>query len=145
MTTTKRTIGAPVEAIWSVLADAHRSSQCVVGAKEVRDVEAGWPDAGTHFAHRVGAGPFTLADNTRSLESDPPHRLVTEARGRPLGRARIEMVMQGSGTSTEVTMTEHVVSPALLRFMDPVFGPVVRLRNTESLRRLASLVAPGRS
>jgi hypothetical protein len=112
----------------------------VVGAKEVRSVDAGWPAAGTRFEHSVGAGPFTLQDNTKSLVSEPPHRLVLEARGRPLGRARIEMVMTGSPSATEVTMIEDVVSPMLLRWCNPLLSPLIRARNVESLRRLAGLV-----
>jgi len=136
------TMEAPAEAVWSVLADARLFADWVVGAKDVRTVEPGWPDAGTRFEHTVGVGPFTLDDNTKSLAADPPHRLVMEARARPFGRAQIEMVMTTTSGATEVAMSEHVVSPALLRWLNPLLGPVIRARNEESLRRLARLVAP---
>jgi len=136
------TMDAPAEAVWAVLADACLYADWVVGAKDVRTVEPGWPDAGTHFEHTVGVGPFTVHDNTKSLSADPPHRLVMEARARPLGRAQIAMVMTTTSSATEVTMSEHVVSPALFRWLNPLLGPAIRARNEESLRRLARLVAP---
>jgi uncharacterized protein YndB with AHSA1/START domain len=142
VTTTKRTMAASVDDVWAVLADARSYPAWVVGAKEVRSVDAGWPDAGTRFEHTVGAGPFTLDDNTKSLVAEPPHRLVMEARGRPLGRARIELVITSDQAESEVTMSEHVVSPMLLRCLNPLLGPVIRARNVESLRRLSQLVEP---
>jgi uncharacterized protein YndB with AHSA1/START domain len=135
-------MAVPADAVWEVLADARSYADWVVGAKEVRSVADRWPEPGSHFDHTVGVGPFTIDDNTKSLMSEPPNRLVMEARGRPLGRARIEMLMEGSGSSTEVTMTEHIVSPAVMRWLHPLLGPLIRARNTESLRRLAALAAP---
>jgi uncharacterized protein YndB with AHSA1/START domain len=152
MTTTAREIAAPRESVWAVLADARSYDQWVVGAKEIRAADAGWPAPGTRFHHSVGWGPLSLQDNTKSLEAEAPHRLVMEARARPLGRARVELVLDGHEGATRVTMEETVVSPALLRWCRPLLAPLVQLRNAESLRRLDELtvrvdatVPPGRA
>jgi hypothetical protein len=143
MTSTARDVHGAVEAVWAVLADAHAFSDWVVGAKEIRAVEEGWPSPGSHFHHTVGWGPFTLQDDTKSLEAVRPRRLVVEARGRPLGRARVALSIEPSGDRTRVTMEEAVTSPTLLRWCNPFFAPLIRLRNAESLRRLAQLVEGG--
>src|SRR4051794_18933898 len=125
MTTTARDIAAPIDAVWEVLADARCYDRWVVGAKEVRAVEDGWPAAGSRFHHSVGWGPVTLQDDTKSLAAEPPHRLVMEARGRPLGRARVELVLTPRNGATHVTMGELVVSPRLLRLANPLLAPLV--------------------
>jgi hypothetical protein len=126
--------------IWAVLADGPSYARWVVGAKEIRAVEPGWPQPGSRLHHTVGAGPMTLEDNTKSLTAQAPRLLVLEARGRPLGRARITFTLTPAGTGTDVEIDEQVVSPAALRPMNPVFAPAIRVRNKETLRRLADEV-----
>jgi uncharacterized protein YndB with AHSA1/START domain len=141
MTTTARDIAAPIEAVWAVLADAGCYHRWVVGAKEIREADDGWPAPGTRFHHSLGWGPFSLQDDTKSLHAEAPRRLVMEARARPLGRARVELVLERLDGATHVTMEETVVAPSVLRLCNPVLAPLVRARNAESLRRLDGLVA----
>jgi uncharacterized protein YndB with AHSA1/START domain len=139
VTRTVHDIAAPAEAIWDVLADAYCYHRWVVGAKEIRAADGSWPTPGSRFHHSVGWGPFELQDDTKSLEVQPHRRLVMEARGRPLGRAIVEFVLEPRGSRTRVTMDERVVSPRLLRWGNPLLAPLIRLRNAESLRRLEQL------
>jgi hypothetical protein len=67
--------------------------------------------------------------------------LVLEARGRPLGVARVEIDLIPDGTGTKVCMEEFVVRPRLLAHLDPLLSPLIRLRNAETLRRLEAVVA----
>lgn len=136
-------VSATPEEVFAVLADPSYYPRWVVGAKEIRGVEGRWPEPGSTFHHSIGLGPLTLADSTESVEVEPPLRLVLEARGRPLGRARVELTLRPVDGGTEVTMDERASSPPLARLLNPVLDPFVHARNTESLRRLRNLVTPG--
>jgi uncharacterized protein YndB with AHSA1/START domain len=144
MTRTTRNVDATVAEVWSVLADGRSYARWVVGAKSIREVDDVWPRPGARLHHTVGVGPLTLQDNTLSLEAEAPRYLQLEARGRPLGRARITFVLAPAGAGTEVVIDEEVTSPAPLRAMDPLFAPMVRARNEETLRRLDAEVQAGR-
>ncbi len=136
-------IPLPVEQVFAVLADPYRYHEWVVGAKEVRGVDGKWPEPGSIFHHTIGIGPLTLHDNTECLEVEEPNRILLEARGRPLGRARIEVRLTEAPEGTRVTMDEVAVSPPMMKLLNPLIDPLIQLRNVEALRRLA--VAAGTS
>lgn len=131
---------APVGAIWAVLADAHSYSLWVVGAKEIRAVEGPWPEPGSKFQHTVGMGLLTLQDNTKSLAVEEGRHLGMEARARPVGRARVDFWLSPCKGGTNVRIQEAVVSPAVMRTLNPLFAPLIRSRNARTLRRLANVV-----
>ncbi len=133
------TVEVPPERVWSVLADASKYPGWVVGAKEIRAVDGDWPEPGSRFHHSVGVGPLTLQDNTKSIEADAPHRLVLEARARPLGKARIELDLRPVEGGTEIVMHEVVSSPPVMSLLNFCFDPLTYTRNAESLRRLSEL------
>ncbi len=136
MACTERTFQATPEQIWAVLSDAMSYDCWVVGAKDIRTADGTWPEPGSTLEHTSGFGPFELKDNTKVLESEPPCRLVLEARGRPLGIARIEVRLEPRGTATLVTMTENAVRPVAASTLNPVLNPLIHSRNVEALRRL---------
>lgn len=138
MARTQTTVPAPIERVFAVLADPYRYHEWVVGAKEIRDADAGWPAPGSIFHHSIGEGPLTLKDNTQCLEVDAPTRIVLEARARPLGRARVDIRLEQVDGGTQVVMEEEATSPPLMKLLNPVFDPLVHLRNVESLRRLTA-------
>jgi len=132
----ERTIQATPEQIWAVLADAHSYERWVVGAKDIREADGSWPEPGSMLQHTSGLGPLHLKDNTKVLESEPPHRLVLEARGRPLGIARIEIRLEPEGAATVVTMVEDAVRPVPAALVNATLSPLMHSRNVETLRRL---------
>lgn len=136
MASNERTIQATPEQVWAVLADAMSYDRWVVGAKDIRTADGSWPEAGSSLHHTSGFGPFELKDTTTVLASDPPRRIVLEARGRPLGIARIEIELEPEGSATRAKMTEYVVRPAAVRAMNLALDPLIRPRNAETLRRL---------
>lgn len=132
-------IGAPPESVWRVLADPPRYPEWVVGARAIRTWDADWPHPGSRFYHRVGIGPLALADHTEAVETEPPRRLLLRAKARPLGAARVELVMDPHPAGTLVTMVEDPDVP-LARILVPApVHAMLRVRNGESLRRLRAL------
>jgi uncharacterized protein YndB with AHSA1/START domain len=145
MTTVARTIDAPPDEVFAVLVTPATYPSWLVGCKEIRATEPGWPAPGTRFHHRVGLmGPLTVADSTKVLEIDPPRRLVLEVRVRPVGRGRVTFSLDAAGPGTRLAFDE--VPIGAMRFLAAVLDPLTRARNTKSLDRLAEHVeAPARA
>ena len=139
MACTDRSFTASPDQIWAVMADPYTYEYWVVGTKDIRTADGTWPEQGSTLQHTSGLGPLNLKDSTKVIESDPPRRLVLEARGRPLGIARVEIELKPQGSSTMVTMTEFAVRPALAKRLNPILNPFLHTRNLEALRRLEDL------
>ena len=131
-------IDARPEEVFAFFADGSTYSDWVVGAKEVRRVEGEWPAVGSSFHHSVGAGPVKLKDRTEVLELDEPERLLLDARAYPLGRAKVELVIEPDGSGTRVVMGERLAN--VPGFVNWAIDPLIHLRNIESLRRLRSAI-----
>jgi uncharacterized protein YndB with AHSA1/START domain len=135
MATVTRTMNVPIDDVYAALAEPRTYPEWLVGAKEIRSVDAGWPERGTKFHHRVGLiGPLTIADSPESLGVEPGRRLTLEARARPAGRAKVDFELVADGNRTVVTMHEHplgILAPA-----GPLLDPATALRNKKSLRQL---------
>ena len=147
MTTVTHTFDRPIIEVFDVLADPWTYPEWLVGAKEMRSVEPGWPSPGSSFHHRVGlVGPLTLADSSTSCEVEAPTRLVLEVRARPVGRAKVTFELTGTSLAqTEVAFSEEPIGAA--RLMKPVADPLALVRNKRSLEHLEEylLRASGRS
>ena len=139
-----RSVAAPAEAVWAVLADGWQYATWVVGASRVRAVDAGWPAAGSRLHHSFGPWPAVISDATVSEQCDEPRHLVLRARGWPVGEARveIEIVPDGPGSCTVSIAEDAVRGPGTVVPM-PVRQVTILPRNREALRRLA-FVAEGR-
>ncbi len=133
----------PPERVWAALADPDTYGDWVVGSHSIRDADPNWPEPGSRFYHRVGVGPFKLRDNTKVLESQPPERLVLHARARPLGTARVELVIKRDGNGSLVTIQETAGDPFTLLAINPLTNPLMDRRNVETLRRLKRIAETG--
>jgi len=142
MATNEIIIGAPRARVFAVLADHDAYGHWVVGAKEVRGEEGGWPAAGARFHHRVGVGPLTIADHSEVLEVVPDRRLKLNVRAQPLGRAHVLLELEAAGSATRVTMTETPADLKSRLVHNPVTDRLLHVRNTVSLRRLRDLAEP---
>jgi uncharacterized protein YndB with AHSA1/START domain len=131
-------VDAPPAAVWAVLADPPTYEEWVVGNKAIRDHDPSWPSPGTEFHHEVGFGPMTVKDKTVALESLAPRRLVMNVRALPVGHGIVAFELAESGSGTLVTMGEQPAGGPV-KLLWPVFGPLVKLRNAETLRRLKDL------
>ena len=143
MSTNTRTVEATPEQVWEVLADGWLYALFVVGASRMREVDDTWPEVGAQLHHSAGSWPLLLDDTTEVLECDPGVRLVLQARGRPLGSARVTIGLHPCGplgVRTKLELQERAVSgpgalvPAFLQ------DPPLTWRNAETLRRLAYVV-----
>lgn len=130
---------APPAAVWTVLADGWRYPAWVVGASRMRAVDDGWPGVGTQLHHSAGSWPLLLSDVTTVEVCDPRRRLVLLAKGRPLGAARVEILIEADDRDggCVVRLREDAAHGPARLVPRPVRQVLLGLRNRETLRRLA--------
>jgi uncharacterized protein YndB with AHSA1/START domain len=138
------TISASAERIFDVLSDPETYAYWVVGSKKIRSADPDWPQPGSRFHHKVGAGPITIRDHSEVEESRRPSFLQLKVKARPLGTARVKMEIEPLGPEvSHVTMIEDPADPLTAVIFNPLTHLAMRGRNKESLARLAAL-AEGR-
>jgi uncharacterized protein YndB with AHSA1/START domain len=132
-------IDAPPERVFAVLADWRSYGDWVVGSRQIRGADPGFPAAGTRFHHQVGIGPLNLDDHTAVLEVDQPRKLILRAKARPLGTAIVDLRLEAAGGGTKVTMREDPGDRLTALVFQPITHLLVRGRNEQSLERLKGL------
>lgn len=146
MAIVRRRIAAPLEVVFDTLRTPESYPHWLVGCREIRDVDDGWPEPGTRFHHTVGlAGPLTVQDSTKVIEIVAPVRLSLEVRARPFGRGRatFELTRDGDDGATTVTLDE--VPIGLLAPTRPLIDPLTVARNKKTLANLAEHIEHGES
>ncbi|HEX7211425.1 MAG TPA: SRPBCC family protein [Propionibacteriaceae bacterium] len=141
---TQRWFNCPAKQVWDVLSDGWLYPLWVVGASRIRDVDDGWPAEGRKLHHSFGVWPLVIDDTTEVIEIQPDQRIVLEARGWPVGTARVEITVQPDGNGTLVSIAEDVSSGPGQLVPQPIRVAAMDVRNRETLRRLAYL-AEGRA
>src|SRR3712207_3668980 len=139
MASNERRVAASPEQVFGVLADGWLYPSWVVGASRMRKVDRAWPAPEARLHHSVGVWPFLLNDETRSLEWQPPHRAVLEAKGWPFGTATVELDVIPDGSGCTVRITENPRRGPGVLVPKPFRDPLIKIRNNETLRRLAFL------
>ncbi len=138
-----RSSSASIDAVWSVLADGFRYAGWVVGASRVRAVDDGWPAVSTRIHHSVGTWPLLIDDVTIVLACDPGRSLTLQARGWPMGEARVELDLAASDEvgpgGCRVVMREDATSGPGRLIPQPLRQLAIAPRNVESLTRLLLL------
>ncbi|PZS20332.1 MAG: polyketide cyclase [Pseudonocardiales bacterium] len=127
------------ERLWAELSDAWTFTGWVVGASHIRGVDGSWPAVGARLHHQVGVWPLVVSDSTAVIESDPPRRLVLQARAWPAGEARVELTVTADGTGSMVRMAEWPTHGPGRWLHNPLQDALLRRRNIESLQRLADI------
>lgn len=139
MVTNRRLMRCTPEAVFHALSDGWLYPAWVVGAARMRDVDATWPAAGAALHHSVGTWPFLLNGTTSMLEWRPNRRAVMQARGWPIGEARVIIEIEPANPGCLVTIHEtpaRGIGAAIPSFLT---APLLRWRNNETLRRLSYL------
>lgn len=130
---------ATPEQVWNVLSDGWLYTGWVVGTSHIRDVDAAWPAAGAKLHHAVGAWPLQIKDNTQVLESEPPRRLVLQARGWPAGEARVEINLVAENGGTLMSIGEQLTHGPGKWLDNPLQQKMLEARNREALDRLDAI------
>jgi len=139
-----RTINAPPDAVWSVLADGWLYATWVVGASRIREVDLGWPQIGSRIHHSVGLWPALLDDTTHVLACREGAELVLKAKAWPAGEAEVRITLRAERADhTIVSIAEDVIGGPGRLVPRPLRQALIGPRNVETLRRL-SLLAEGR-
>lgn len=134
------TVPAAPERVFAVLADGWSYASWVVGASHIREVDAGWPAAGTRIHHSVGSWPLLLDDTTTVRAVHRPLLLELDARAWPFGAARVRLELTETAPGmTEVRMSEEVVRGPGRVLPHAVQAALLVPRNRETLRRLSDL------
>jgi hypothetical protein len=127
--------------VFAVLSDPERYAGWVVGATKTRTIDPEWPQPGSRFAHRQGAGPLHIEDITVVRELDAaPNRIVLEAKIRPLLTAQVTLTLDSLSRGTLVTMEEVPTGGPVSRLGRLLEGPL-HVRNRRALRRLEGQLA----
>lgn len=145
MTVNERTIDASPQAVWNVLSDGWLYPLWVVGATRMRDVDATWPAPGARIHHSAGVWPAVVDDTTEVLDAEPLRRLELRAKAWPFGTAKVRIELEDRGGQTLVRMHEDAAEGPGRLVPVAVRAPAIKIRNVESLRRLAFLVEGRRS
>lgn len=141
MTEVRTTVSAGADRVFAELADGWAYVGWVVGASHIRDVEANWPEVGSKIHHKVGVWPVAFSDDTESLACEPGRRLKLQARGWPLGEATVEIVLEPRSPGLTEVLIREAPTAGPGRWLDnPVLRLLLKLRNRETLRRLADRV-----
>ncbi|MFL6047848.1 MAG: SRPBCC family protein [Propionibacteriaceae bacterium] len=138
-----RRVNCSPDQVFAVLNDGWLYPLWVVGASRMRDVDDGWPAQGTKLHHSFGVWPALIDDSTEVLEIEPGKRLVLEARGWPIGKARVEITIEADGEGALVSIAEDATGGPVRLVPEPIRQPTIDFRNRETLRRLA-YIAEGR-
>ena len=136
----ERTINASPERVWEVLSDGWLYPLWVVGASRMRDVDPTWPQVGSRLHHSVGVWPGLIDDNTEVLDAEPGRSIRLRAKGWPMGEAEVVLELEPAGAGTRVTIFETPCKGPGVLVPKPLVDPMLKWRNSETLRRLAYVV-----
>lgn len=134
MSTVHTTIDAPLDDVWEALVDVRTYPDWLIGAREIRRIDDGWPAPGTAFHHTVGVGPFTISDRTRSDAVESNRVLALDVRAWPLVHGKVRFELRPAAGGTEVEMEEHPIG--IHRVLAPLMSPLALARNRASLEKL---------
>jgi uncharacterized protein YndB with AHSA1/START domain len=136
----QRTIQAPPDRVFAVLADGWSYSDWVVGTVHIRDVDASWPKPGAELHHKAGPWPMSLHDKSTVLSMEQDRELTLRAGLWPLGEAIVAIRLEPVGVSaTRVTIREEFNAGPLRWVQNKLNDLVMHRRNIESLRRLSDI------
>lgn len=146
MSVVHHTIAKPRAEVFGALTTPETYPHWLVGARDIRAVDDGWPAVGTRFHHRVGlVGPLKVADSTKVLEVEEDRLLSLEVRARPFGRGRATFRLSDGDEAGSTVVELDEVPIGLLAPTAPLVAPLTLARNKRSLQQLEDLLLSGRS
>ncbi|MGW1814937.1 SRPBCC family protein [Streptomyces sp. NPDC002125] len=140
MAVRNRLIRGTVEEVWTVLADAERYGDWVVGTSDSRREEGVWPQVGSSIAYTVRLGPWSVSGSTVVRSCEAPGVLELEADSGWLGTARIALEVRPWGENALVTIDEHPLRGPAGKLHNAVADALIQVRHRSVLARLADTV-----
>ncbi len=138
-----RVLRCEPEDVFRVLSNGWLYPTWVVGASRMRQVEDAWPAVGSRLHHSVGVWPLLIDDTTVSLEWQPPNRVALQARGWPIGEAKVVIEVRPHAEGCVVRIYETPTKGPAALLPRPIADALVRWRNAETLHRLGYLAENG--
>ena len=139
---TRIVIDAPIERVWTVLADIETQPRWMHEMKSVR-VEPGPVGVGTRGVATVRIFGLTSRDPVRVTAFEPPNRFSIEHLGTFRGHGDITLEAGADGTTTIVRWDETLIAPALSYVWAILAEPLMTGIFQADLRRLRELVEAG--
>lgn len=136
MAVVTRRMPVPAAAVFAVLSDGFSYADWVVGTRAIRGVEGAFPAVGSKLHYTVGWGPLRKDDETEVVSCKPGRWLELRAKAWPVGTARIALELVPVGSSTEVSIEEHIAEGPALLLHNPLTDASIWARNQVTLRRL---------
>ena len=88
----------------------------------------------------MGVWPGLIDDNTEVLACEPGRSIRLRAKGWPMGEAEVVLELERATNGTRVKIFEKPVKGPGALVPPPLVDPMLKWRNTETLRRLAYVV-----
>jgi uncharacterized protein YndB with AHSA1/START domain len=123
--------------VWQVLSDPRRYAEWVVGTREIKQADEGWPDVDARLRYVLGFGPVTFDDECVVRVCEPERRLELEAMAKPFGSARIAIELVPWAADTVVVVDEHPLRGLGAALEGPPSELFLHLRNRRMLGNLA--------
>ncbi len=136
-----RTISAPPEAAWDLLADLEGQVRWMHDAKAIRVISPGPPGIGTIAEADVRIFGLRSTDRIEVTAWDPPSRFAIRHLGAFRGEG--EIVLEPLAGGTRVQWDERLVAPALPALFAVLARPVLARVFQADLDRFARLVESG--
>src|SRR5688572_28859060 len=131
--TVQRTVQAPPDRVFAVLADGWTYSDWVVGTVHIRDVDPSWPAPGSKLHHKAGPWPFSLKDSSTVVSVTPDREMTLKVGLWPLGQAEVRFVLEPEGpAATRITMHEQFEAGPLVAARNKINDLILHRRNVES-------------
>jgi carbon monoxide dehydrogenase subunit G len=140
MATVHVLVRRPPEQVWQVLADGSAYAEWVVGTREIRSVDEGWPAVGTSIHYTVGLGPLELRGRTTARVVEEQRRLGLEADAGLLGTARIVIDLVPWGEETVVELDESPLRGPAYQLYTMLSDALLLVRCRPMVANLARLV-----
>ncbi len=141
-------VDAPIERVWSELADIEGQPRWMREMKEVRILSGGSVGVGTRGEADVRIFGIQVTDPVSIVEFSPPHRFAIRHEGLFKGSGVIELQPGADGTTTIATWAETLIPPFLPQLGALVQRPVLERIFQDDLQRFRKLLeapAPGPS
>ncbi|MFB7172068.1 SRPBCC family protein [Streptomyces sp. NPDC056254] len=135
-----RLIHAAPDQVWSVLADASRYADWVVGTSDSRPADGLWPALGSSLEYTVRLGPWTASGTTVVRRVRAPEALELEVHSGPLGTARVAIEIRSWGEEALVIIDEHPLRGLGAALHNAALEALLQLRHRQMLATLAQVV-----